>query len=306
VRNSWRDRLEDASLGALFHLAGRLGRRGTARVGAGIGDLLYDGIGIRRTVALENLRASFPERPESEIQRIARACYRGFATTTLEFARLPAMSPAERLEPCTVVHRDHLEAVAGAGRGAILLTGHFGNWEWFASLLPALGHGVQVVVGEQRNARVGKRIDAMRRAIGVGVLSATHDLRGILQALSRGEFVAIVADQDAGSDGIFVDFLGRPASTAVGPVRMARRFQVPILMGFAVRLEGAGFRMEFVEPFHVPEEGEEAEILRLFTQRWSGILERYVRAHPEQWFWMHRRWKTRPGGAPKQRGEKRP
>jgi KDO2-lipid IV(A) lauroyltransferase len=248
-------------------------------------------------VTLENLRASFPEKPDSERLRIARTCYRGFATTALEFARLPVLSPEERVARCTLMGREHLDRAVEQGSGAILLTGHFGNWEWLASVLPLLGYPTNVVVGEQRNPRVGARMDAVRRAVGVGVLSATHDLRGILQALSRREFVAIVADQDAGRDGIFIDFLGRPASTAVGPVRLARRFQVPIQMGFAVRLPGGRFCLELAEPFLVPQEGEEADIHRLFTERWSGILEGYVRAHPEQWFWMHRRWKTQPYAA---------
>jgi KDO2-lipid IV(A) lauroyltransferase len=150
------------------------------------------------------------------------------------------------------------------------------------------------VVGRQRNPLVEALMDKVRRTGGVGILSAERDLRGIMQTLRRGEFVAIVGDQDAGRDGIFVDFLGRKASTAVGPVRLARRFRVPILMGFAIPLSGARIRIEALPPFLVPTDGPEEEVVYEYTRRWSDDLERYVRRYPHLWFWMHRRWKTRP------------
>jgi KDO2-lipid IV(A) lauroyltransferase len=297
VKSRAQDAIELAALRAFFALARNVGEREVGRLGSRVGDLLFDAIGIRREVTLANLRGASPEMNESERQRIGRSCYRHFATTAIEFARLPRLSPEERLRHCDLIGMENVEEIAAQGEGAILVTGHFGNWEWIGSILPHLGYPLQVVAGVQRNKPVGALIDEIRLSLGVGVLSAVHDLRGILQALSRREFLAMVADQDAGGDGIFVDFLGRPASTAVGPVRLARRFGVPILMGFARREPDGRLRIEFLPSFRVPGEGDEAEILRLFTARWSGILEQQVRACPEQWFWMHRRWKTEPRAA---------
>jgi KDO2-lipid IV(A) lauroyltransferase len=290
-----KDALELAALKGVLAI-GRSVRdqRGVLRLGARVGDLLFDGVGIRREVTLTNLRAAFPEKTEAERTAIARSCYGHFATTAIEFARLPGLTPEERLRHCEVTGVEHIAELAAQGRGAIMLTAHFGNWEWMGSLLPALGYPVHVVAGEQRNRAVGAWIEGVRRSLGEGVLSAIHDLRGILHALGKRQFVAIVADQDAGGDGIFVDFLGRPASTAVGPVRLARRFGAPILMGFSRRREDGRLNVQFLRPFRVPEEGDEEEVLRSFTSRWSAILEEQVRACPEQWFWMHRRWKTQP------------
>jgi KDO2-lipid IV(A) lauroyltransferase len=160
------------------------------------------------------------------------------------------------------------------------------------------------VVGEQRNRLVEALMDRVRRSRGLSILSAERDLRGLMGALRRREFVAIAGDQDAGRDGIFIDFLGRPASTAVGPVRLARRFGVPILMGFALRRQDGGMRLELQPPIVVPQDGDESEVVLKYTRSWSATLEEYVRRYPDQWFWMHRRWKTRPETARLRREER--
>jgi KDO2-lipid IV(A) lauroyltransferase len=293
-----------ATLSGFFALCRLLPPRGAHRLGRALGDLLYDVIRIRREVAFSNLRAAFPEKSEGERERIARACYRNFAMTAVDFARQTNRSSEDLLEEAEILGRQHLDTVASMGRGAILLTGHFGNWEWMGSLFPAMGFQTQAVVGEQRNRLVEELMDRVRRTRGLGILSAERDLRGLMEALRRGDVVAIAGDQDAGRDGVFIDFLGRPASTAVGPVRLARRFGVPILIGFAVRRPDGGLRLELQEPLVVPQDGDESEVILEYSRRWSAVLEEYVRRYPDQWFWMHRRWKTQPEGV-RQRKEGR-
>lgn len=287
-------RVEYAGLRGLIGVSRALPRRMALAMADGIGDLLHDAVRVRRSVVEDNLRRAFPEKGDAERGAIARACYRAFSRTAIEFARLQDMSPDAILRMGTIEGREHIEAIARGGRGAILLSGHFGNWEWAGATFAALGHEVDVVVGEQHNKPVGDLIDSMRRRVGVGVLNAEHDLRGILESLRKRHFVAIVADQDAGRDGIFVDFFGRPASTTLGPVRLARRFQVPILLGFDFRDGRGGHRLELHPPMFVSEEGEEEAALRRGTEAWVRALEEAVRRAPENWFWMHRRWKTRP------------
>jgi Kdo2-lipid IVA lauroyltransferase/acyltransferase len=292
--SAFADRAEYGALRGLMALLVILPEAGSRWICRRFGDLLFDLVRLRRRVALSNLRASFPERSEEEIRGIARRCYRGYAETVGEFARLPRWTAGEVLERSEVVGAEHIDAVVGRGKGVILLTGHFGNWEWLGPLITAMGHRMSVVVGEQHNRLVDGFINRTRAQLGVGVLSAERDLRGIVQALDRRGIVAMVADQDAGRDGIFVDFLGRAASTAVGPVRLARRFDVPIVMGFAIRMPGGRLRFELTPPIRVPSEGEVGEVERTYTEAWSRRLEEYVRTYPDHWFWMHRRWKTRP------------
>lgn len=295
--STFEDRLEYGALRALLAFLVTVPESWSRWICRRLGDLLYDGVRLRRRVAIANLRASFPEEPEGEIHSIARRCYRGYAETVGEFARLPVWTPRELLARSEVVGGEQIDAAKAGGRGAILLTGHFGNWEWLGPLITAMGHRISVVVGEQHNRLVDAYINRTRARLGVGVLSAERDIRGIVQTLDRQGIVAMVADQDAGRDGIFVEFLGRAASTAVGPVRLARRFKVPIVMGFAIRLPGGRLRFELDPPFHVPADGNAEDVEREYTARWSHRLEEAVRARPDHWFWMHRRWKTRPDTA---------
>ncbi len=287
-------RIEYLSLRSFFALCCWLPWRAADGLARRVGDLLFSVIRIRRDVTMANLAASFPDRSNDEVLQLARSCYRNFAKTAVQFARLRRLSNEELLKRNPITGLEHLDSVVSLNRGAILVTGHFGNWEWFGSTISALGHPTCVVVGEQRNRLVERLMDEVRIRRGLKILNAEHDLRGILEALQHREFVAIVADQDAGREGLFVDFLGRPASTAVGPVRLARRFGVPILFGVGIHAADGTVRGELQKPFLVPQEGNEDEMIRAYTNRWVRLLEAYVLRYPDQWFWMHRRWKTRP------------
>ncbi|MDM7915555.1 MAG: lysophospholipid acyltransferase family protein [Candidatus Eisenbacteria bacterium] len=290
-------RFESAALGALFAFWRRAPwplALASARL---FGDLLFDVVRIRRRVTLANLRAAFPEKGEPEIGRIARDCYRCFATTAMEFAKLPFLSDEDVRARVEIPPGEAFDRILRSDRGAILLTGHFGNWELAAAVFPVLGRRVHVLAGEQHNPYVTRRMDAIRESRGLSVLSVEKDLRGIAAALRGGSLLAIVADQDAGRDGIFVPFLGREASTAVGPIRLAQRYGVPVLFAVARHLPGGRVRLEWAEPFTVPKEGDAEAIVAERTRLWSGMLEEQVRRYPEQWFWMHRRWKTRPEAA---------
>ncbi len=295
-----RDAVECAALRALFWVCARIGEDSLTRFGNFLGDLVYDVVRVRRDVTHANLRRAFPDWDDLRIRRTSRECYRTFAKTVVEFARLPAMGEAELVARVAIEGREWLEQIRNGGTGAILLTGHFGNWEYLGALFPAMGMPIDVVVAEQRNRKVDAVMNRIRRSRGVGVLSAVSDLRGIYRSLKAGRLVAIVADQDAGRDGIFVDFLGTPASTAIGPAVLARRFGVPILQGYATRVGPGRHRMELIRPIRVETSGDEASAVRAATESWVRALEAQVRARPDHWFWMHRRWKTRPreDGAP--------
>lgn len=291
----FRDAMEFHALRLLFAHARRLDDDGAHRLGGRLGDFIYGVLRIRREVAHANLRMAFPEWDASQVRSTARECYRTFARTVAEFARLPMLGASEVVERVTIEGRAWLDEVCGGGTGAILVTGHFGNWECVGALFPALGIPIDVVVGDQRNRRVDALMNQIRRAKGVGILSADTDRRGILRSLRGGRIVAIVADQDAGRDGIFVDFLGRPASTAIGPAALARRFGVPILLGFATRTGAGRHTLRLYPPIRVAPDGDEDAAVGSATEQWSRILEGEVRRRPDHWFWMHRRWKTRPG-----------
>ncbi|RPJ41678.1 MAG: lipid A biosynthesis acyltransferase, partial [Candidatus Latescibacterota bacterium] len=186
--------------------------------------------------------------------------------------------------------------VRAEGRGAILFTGHYGNFDLFAATIAARGYPLSVVVQKQRNSLVEARLTLTRERMGERVIARGGGAREILRALERNEFIAILGDQDAHEGGVFVDFFGRPASTPRGPARLARLAGAPLVFAVLERVEDGTHVARIEDPIY-PEAGsdEEAEVVRLTTAV-TRLLEGAVRRRPDHYLWVHRRWKTRPPG----------
>jgi len=278
--------------GALWALPARAG----LALGAAAGGLARV-LGVRREVALRHVAAAFPERDEAWARGVVEACYRHFGREAAALARLSRVDPgrlaaaaagSERLAALLEVRERPPAGRPGGGR--IVVTGHLGNWELAGAVVAGLGYPVVAVVKPQANRRFDRRVEALRRRLGIETVPMASAGRRLPAALAGGAVVALVADQDAGSRGVFVPFLGRPASTFRGPARLALREDVPLLFGGLVR-DGAGYRV-VVEPVERPGPGPGAE--EELTRRWTSRLEAAVRERPGQYFWFHRRWKTRP------------
>ena len=280
-----KERLEHAGLVAAEGLFSALPRSGAMAVGRGIGRAAH-ALGVRRDVVERQIAEAFPDRPAAWVRATARDCYRHFGAELAELAR----ARSERLVERTA-GGDRLLAVweeaTASGRGGLIVTGHLGNWELAGAAVAAHGVPISAVVKAQRNPRVDRHLAELRRGLGVEPILMHRAGRGVADALERGRAVALVADQDALSRGVFVPFLGRPASTFRGPAALALRHEVPLLFGVMVR-EGEGWRM-IVE--RVETRGRDE---RSLTAAWVRRLEREVRERPGQYFWFHRRWKTRP------------
>jgi Kdo2-lipid IVA lauroyltransferase/acyltransferase len=297
--------LQYAFLRLLLLPLSRLSWSGIRRLGRALGLFTFEVLRIRRRVALENLSYAFPEWSASRRLEVARECYRQFGITFLELCRFPALPCQEVISRVLFPDLTPFARARDEGRGAVLLTGHLGNWELAGAALPTLGFPTWALVGPQRNRRVDAFITRAREATGMRVLRADAGLRPILRALRANEFVAFLSDQDAGRDGVFLPFLGRPASTPLGPVRFARMAGCPMIVAYAVRQADGRCLVEMPTPVRVRTDlpPDEAELEA--TGQAMAHLENVVRRHPEQWFWMHRRWKTRPpidGAAPERKG----
>jgi len=270
----------------------RLPRGAMPLAGATLGELARGPLHVRRAVVEAQIGAAFPERPASWVVGTARACYRHFGREAAEMARLWRVGStdlAERTAGGDAALTRYRESVA-PGRGAIVVTGHAGNWEMAGAFLAARGCVVAAVVKRLRNRRLDRMLEEARRAAGVRSLFAERAARSLGGVLDDGALVAMVADQDAGGRGTFVPFLGRPASTFTGPARLALTHSVPLLFGGLLR-ERAGYRA-ILEPVWLPSDGPRTA--GELTARWVGRLEELVRRAPEQYFWFHRRWKTQP------------
>ena len=288
--------LEASLVRALGAGAHALPWRASLAAGAALGELAYRA-GIRRRVAEGNLAQAFPERTPGERDTILRAHYRELGRIALEYPRLAELARAPRGEALAEIRGvEHLERARSAGRGAELLSGHYGNNELLGAAVGQL-HPVDFVVRPLSNPGVEAWIAAQRARAGLGSLSADTGTRAAYRALRDNRWVAMLADQDARRHGVFVPFLGRPASTALGPARIALATGAPIIMGFGWRGADGRHTLEVDPPLDAGDPRDPRAAERL-TALHVARLEQRVRERPECWFWLHRRWKTAPPAPP--------
>lgn len=271
---------------------GSMDWRAAHAVGERLGDLAR-GLGLRRRVAEDNLARAFPERDDAARAAILVAHYRELGRVVTEYARMPDLVAADGAPIVRAIHgREHLEAARGLGRGVILLTGHYGNFELLGALLGRM-HPVDFIVKPLSNPAMEAWLVDLRRRSGVGLLPIGSGVRGAFASLRANRWIAMVADQDARRHGVFVPFLGRPASTPTGPAELSMRTGAPIVMGFVTRQADGTLELEIQPALPRPDGDGPAAVLEL-TARHTAGLEQWVRRHPEMWFWLHRRWKTAP------------
>jgi KDO2-lipid IV(A) lauroyltransferase len=274
-----------------------LPHRTALHFGSVLGRFAFSVVRMRRRIVLENLTTAFPDKSETELQRIARDTYRNLGMSLVEYARLPVTTTEQMAERIAVQGLENFDAALERSKGAVLVTGHFGSWELMGARLKSQGYPMNFLVGEQTNTAVDNMMNDLRRSKGIGIISMGASMRNVLKALKQNQFVAMLSDQDAGSRGVFVDFLGRPASTPFGPASFAVRTGAALICGFIVRENVSHHRVILEAPLEpIPGANNEAESLRL-TQQYTSLLEKYVRERPDHWLWFHRRWKTRPKAA---------
>ena len=282
--------LEYALLRAVAGAAGLVGWRAAQTLGATLGALV-GAIGIRRKVALDNLARAFPERSEAERRSILARHYREVGRVALVYPRLGALARAPAGQVIAAVRgEEHLVEARRGGRGVVLLSGHLGPFELLVAWL-AQRHPIDIIVRPMNNPAVDAWVERVRVGAGLGVIRADA-VRDVYAAIRGGRVVGMLADQDARRHGVFVPFLGTPASTPVGPARIALALKVPIITAFCLRRADGRLEME-IQPPLLETGDDEAAALRL-TARHTERLEEWVRRHPEMWFWLHRRWKTAP------------
>lgn len=303
-----KDRVEYAGALVFVALARLLPLGAALRLARLLGAVAFDVLGYRREVAVANLErhlrgsaapCSEPGQDRaggrSASMAIGRDSVAGFIEGLAEFARLPLIDRAHLDRHITLEGREHLDEALAKGRGAVLVTGHFGSWEVTGCALARLGYPIGFLVGVQRNRLIQKMMNDIRRACGIEV-HEPQDLLRAVRSLQANRFVAMLSDQDAGRSGVFIDFLGEPASTPRGPARLALLAGSPIIPGFTISAGGGRHRIVLERPIYPPgppgRPGEDA--VRDLTQAYTRVIEAYVRRYPASWLWTHRRWKTRP------------
>ena len=264
-------------------------------LGARIGRLAEVVLGRRRRIAEENIRAALGDPVDGLPARtLARRALEQLGMSFVEFLWLRGRRPEELRALVTLEGMEPLLARGREGKGVVLVTGHYGNWELLGATLRACGLPVRYLLPPQSNAASDAYFDGVRRSLGIEPVEIGFGMRGALRSLRAGDFLAMLPDQDARKVGIHVPFFGRPASTHTGPARLAVRSGCPIAVGFIER-EGPGRFRARVDAVLDPrrDADEEAEVLRL-TREMTARVEDAVRRRPDHWYWLHRRWKTPP------------
>jgi KDO2-lipid IV(A) lauroyltransferase len=287
-----RHRIEYLAVRALIACVRRLRPPQVRGAGALLGRIFYMLDRRHRGVAERNVAAAFPDKSETERRRIVEGAFAHFGTLFIELLAFSALPAAEMLGRVEFAGAEHVRAAAARGRGILFVTGHFGFWE-----LQALVHALElppmaVVARTLDNPALNDLLERMRTRTGNTVIYRQGTLRRMLRTLQSGGGVGILIDQHIlGGEAVSVNFFGRPAATTPAVAALALRTHAAVIPLFALPLGGGRYRMVYEPPVEPPR-ADSPDAVREFTQRCTDVLERYVRANPELWLWMHRRWRA--------------
>lgn len=265
------------------------------------GEAGYFLVSRQREKALRSLRLAFGiQKSEAEIRKIARGVFRNFAQTAVEilsFPRLRREKLAKIVDLGDAV--DVYQKLLAEGKGLIAMTAHIGNWELLAGAFGLMGFQGAVIGRKIYYEPYNRWIVGLRQSIGVRTIYREGASREILKVLRRGEIIGLLPDQDIDSlKGVFVNFFGRPAYTTVAPVRLAMQLGTPILPNFLIRQKDGRYKIIVGEVIRPVPGDKSDEAVHDLTARWMHSFEQVIRQYPEQWGWMHDRWKTKPEDVP--------
>jgi len=244
------------------------------------------GLGIRRQVAAENLQRVYPDMPPKQRKRLLKRVYLNLGLSAAELYLLPEK---QLISGTSINGRENLEAALALGKGVILATAHLGNWE-AARTLPLFGIPLAAVVQKQHNHLFDAYNNALRTRQGVRLIDQRHGLKELLACLRQNMVVTILTDQNAGPEGLILEFLGHPAPHWKGAAKISLRYKAPIVPGYALRNPEGGISICFEPMIHHPELSDSTENQLLLLKEINAVTERYIRQNPKQWLWLHRRW----------------
>jgi Kdo2-lipid IVA lauroyltransferase/acyltransferase len=270
-------------------------------VGANLGALGYRPLGIRKRVVERQIAAAFPDLSPEAVVSLARASYRHLGRTFIETALLDSLGK-DGLQQLveTVEGWEEIEEVMSKGKGAVMVTGHIGNWELAGAYVAARGVPLDAIARGMANPLFDAFLNHTREAMGMTVVHDSEAVRRTPRSLRAGRAVAFVADQGVlGLASTFVPFFGRPAKTPRGAAVFALRFDVPVIFVVALRQPNGRYRI-VVERIEARKTGDRDRDVDAIVARFTQHLEKWVRAVPAQYFWQHRRWKRQPPDTPRE------
>jgi KDO2-lipid IV(A) lauroyltransferase len=293
-----REWLEFIAVWLLAQLFGYLPRRASRALGAAVGRLAFAILPRLRSVGMRNLQLAFPEMPIDERIRLLRREYRHLGWLLAEFCLMRLYTRDNTGDLIRTEGLEYYLAAREKGRGVFVVTGHLGAWELSSFYHSLMGYPMSMVIRRLDNARLDRYVNRIRCLHGNRVVHKDDFARGLLQAMRAGETVGILMDTNmTPPQGVFVDYFGHLACTASGLARVAAKTRAAVLPGFMVWEETEQkYVLRFGLELDLLNTGDTEADLIANTQLCTSAIEAWVRLYPDQWLWVHRRWKTRPPG----------
>ncbi|MCK4838162.1 MAG: lysophospholipid acyltransferase family protein [Desulfobulbaceae bacterium] len=229
-----------------------------------------------------------------QIKALARAVFVHFATVFVDVVRMPVIIRSGINKMVSTEGTEHFDRAFKVGKGVILTTCHFGNFELLGAWMAQNGYPMKVIGTTLFDPRLDQILLEIRKCSGNSAISRGKSTREIIRTLKNGAAVGMLIDQDTKSQGVFVNFFNKPAHTPTGPAVLARRLDVPIIPAFMYLKDDFSYHLECQPPLELVRTDDEDHDIIVNTQKISDAYEAMIRRYPEQWVWMHKRWKTQP------------
>ena len=259
-----------------------------------LGNLYYLLIPKMRRRAVEHMMPAL-DIDEAEAKKLVRASFINMARNVLDILAMPMLNEENLSEYIEIDHLERMQEALAEGHGVVVLTGHVGCWEWLSAAFTLNGIPVSAIAKPQPNIEYTRVLDDLRATIHVEIFSrGTSELIAAARALKRGRLLGFLADQDGGPGGAFIEFLGRTASTPLGPAVFSRKFKSPVVPAFILRQPSGRHKVVVGEIMRCPDTGDSDRDLHEFTVQMTAIVEKIIRENPTQWIWFQKRWNPAP------------
>lgn len=289
------DRMACQAITRLFMLLGRVPLDTGRRLGAFLGHLIFVCDSKHREIALENLFHAFGrEKGSRQIRELARRVFCGLGQILFEMGWFLRLEKKDFHKYFLIEGLSNLTRAYEKGKGVLILTAHMGNWELLTVVIAMTGYPASIVVRPLEFRPLEEFFIRHRTRFGGKLIPKKYSMRMVMKSLARREMVGMLMDQNVDwYDGVFVDFFGRPACTNKGLALLALNTGAPVVPVFLVR-DKSCFKAEFGPEVPLVQTGDKTKDVEANTQQYTKVIESFIRRYPDQWFWVHQRWKTRP------------
>jgi KDO2-lipid IV(A) lauroyltransferase len=279
----------------LFKLLGRFSRARAEKMADILGGMLFCVDKKHRDIAMANLAYAFGcQKSPQETKKIARQVFINLMQVVFEIGWSLQLKESQFAEHFNIDGYHHIKNAYEKGKGVLALTAHFGNWELLTVIAAMIRFPLNIVVRPLDFRPLDHFIFNLRTRYGGKIIPKQRSIRSIIRCLNRGEMVALLMDQNVDwYEGVFVDFMGHRACTNKGLALLALKTGAPVVPVFMIRGK-KGFRAEFGPEISTIKTGDKQKDIEANTREYNRVIENVIRRHPDQWFWIHQRWKTKP------------